>query len=197
MRVGCASRCRAALLGVLDREKVHGQVTVPGDELGCGDAGFEPLLEGVPCARDEAADTRPDYSRRATPSAAGHRSLRSARLRIADRQSDDRAVSSSSHAMVDARGGDSGRCLDGDRCDCGRQLPGPRRGGSPSRVASAADRHTCGPEAKADQLPRDRRSTRPVTALDAVAVAVVVAAVVAMAIWFLFFSGGGIGPGTV
>ncbi len=46
-------------------------------------------------------------------------------------------------------------------------------------------------------MPRDRRSTRPVTALDAVAVAVVVAAVVAMAIWFLFFSGGGIGPGTV
>jgi hypothetical protein len=99
------------------------------------------------------------------------------------------AVSLSSHAMVDARGGDSGRRLDGDRCDCGKQLPGPRRGGPPSRVASAADRHTRGPEAKADQLPRDRRSTRPVTALDAVAVAVVVAAVVAMAIWFLFFSG--------
>jgi type VI protein secretion system component VasF len=46
-------------------------------------------------------------------------------------------------------------------------------------------------------LPRARRRTRPVTPLEAVAVTVVVAAVLAMAVWFLFFSGGGIGPGTV
>jgi hypothetical protein len=36
-----------------------------------------------------------------------------------------------------------------------------------------------------------------VSPIEAVAVIVVVAAVIAMAVWFLFFSGGGIGPGTV
>jgi hypothetical protein len=39
-----------------------------------------------------------------------------------------------------------------------------------------------------------RATVRP---LEALAVLVVVAAVIAMAIWFLFFSSGGIGPGTV
>ena len=36
-----------------------------------------------------------------------------------------------------------------------------------------------------------------VTPIEAVAVAVVIAAVIAMAIWFLFFSSGGIGPGAL
>jgi type VI protein secretion system component VasF len=36
-----------------------------------------------------------------------------------------------------------------------------------------------------------------VSPLEAVVVLAVVAAVLAMAIWFLFFSSGGIGPGTV
>lgn len=36
-----------------------------------------------------------------------------------------------------------------------------------------------------------------VTGLEAVLVAIVVVAIVAMAVWFLFFSSGGIGPGTV
>jgi hypothetical protein len=40
--------------------------------------------------------------------------------------------------------------------------------------------------------PRD--TVRPV---EAIAVMIVVAAVIAMAIWFLFFSSGGLGPGTV
>jgi hypothetical protein len=49
------------------------------------------------------------------------------------------------------------------------------------------------------QSPRDRavsddRSIRPAEAL---VVVLVVAAVVAMAVWFLFISTGGIGPGTV
>ncbi len=49
------------------------------------------------------------------------------------------------------------------------------------------------------QSPRDRetaggRSVRPVEVL---VVVLVVAAVVAMAVWFVFISTGGIGPGTV
>jgi hypothetical protein len=36
-----------------------------------------------------------------------------------------------------------------------------------------------------------------VSPIEAIAVMVVVAAFLAMAIWFLFFSSGGIGPGTV
>jgi hypothetical protein len=36
-----------------------------------------------------------------------------------------------------------------------------------------------------------------VTALELLAVGVVVVAVAAMAVWFLFFSAGGIGPGTI
>lgn len=38
---------------------------------------------------------------------------------------------------------------------------------------------------------------RQITPLEATAVLMVIAAVVAMAIWFVFFSSGGIGPGTV
>jgi hypothetical protein len=45
------------------------------------------------------------------------------------------------------------------------------------------------------QSPRENdRSVRPVEVL---IVLLVVAAVVAMAVWFLFISSGGIGPGTV
>jgi hypothetical protein len=45
---------------------------------------------------------------------------------------------------------------------------------------------------------RRRLGTRAtVTPIEAIAVTVVVAAVIAMAVWFLFFSSGGIGPGTV
>lgn len=39
--------------------------------------------------------------------------------------------------------------------------------------------------------------SREISWLEAVAVAVVIAAVIAMAIWFFFFSSGGIGPGSV
>lgn len=46
-------------------------------------------------------------------------------------------------------------------------------------------------------MPRTRRLDRPLSALEAVAISAVIVAVLAMAIWFLFFSGGGIGPGTV
>jgi hypothetical protein len=48
-----------------------------------------------------------------------------------------------------------------------------------------------------ESIPRKQRSDRRVTTPELLAVLVVVAAVAAMAVWFLFFSGGGIGPGTV
>ena len=48
-----------------------------------------------------------------------------------------------------------------------------------------------------ENLPRARRSERGLTWYEAAAVAVVIAAVIAMAVWFLFFSTGGIGQGTV
>jgi hypothetical protein len=48
-----------------------------------------------------------------------------------------------------------------------------------------------------ESIPRKQRSDRRVTTPELLAVLVVLAAVVAMAVWFLFFSGGGIGPGTV
>ena len=41
------------------------------------------------------------------------------------------------------------------------------------------------------------RRKRPMTLLETVAVLVVIAAVLATAVWFIFFSSGGIGPGTV
>lgn len=47
-----------------------------------------------------------------------------------------------------------------------------------------------------DRLARRQRHGA-VTPFEAVAVMVVVAAVIAMAVWFIFFSSGGIGPGTV
>lgn len=48
-----------------------------------------------------------------------------------------------------------------------------------------------------ESIPRKQRGDRRVTVPELVAVLVVVAAVVAMAVWFLFFSSGGIGQGTV
>ena len=42
-----------------------------------------------------------------------------------------------------------------------------------------------------------RRRFGPVSPVEAAAVLVVIAAVIAMAVWFIFFSSGGIGPGTV
>lgn len=48
-------------------------------------------------------------------------------------------------------------------------------------------------EARARRLGA-RTAVRPI---EAVAVMVVIAAVIAMAVWFLFFSHGGLGPGTV
>ena len=44
---------------------------------------------------------------------------------------------------------------------------------------------------------RYRRRKRAISPLELAAVLVVIAAVVAMAVWFIFFSSGGIGPGTV
>jgi hypothetical protein len=41
------------------------------------------------------------------------------------------------------------------------------------------------------------RNSRHVTVIDAVVGLVIVLAIVAMAIWFIFFSSGGIGPGSV
>jgi cell division protein FtsL len=52
-------------------------------------------------------------------------------------------------------------------------------------------------------LRNPRRSTIPepgvrqVTLVEAVIVGVIVVAIIAMAIWFVFLSSGGIGPGTV
>jgi hypothetical protein len=48
-----------------------------------------------------------------------------------------------------------------------------------------------------ESIPRSRRINSGLRVSELVAVAVVIVAVVAMAVWFLFFSGGGIGPGTV
>jgi hypothetical protein len=45
-----------------------------------------------------------------------------------------------------------------------------------------------------DRAPRTRRE---INSVEVIAVLTVIAAVLAMAIWFLFFSSGGIGPGTV
>jgi type VI protein secretion system component VasF len=42
-----------------------------------------------------------------------------------------------------------------------------------------------------------RKRHGAVTPVEALAVIVVVAAVIALAVWFIFFSSGGIGPGTV
>jgi hypothetical protein len=42
-----------------------------------------------------------------------------------------------------------------------------------------------------------RRRERGITPIETIAVLTVIAAVVGMTIWFLFFSSGGIGPGTV
>ncbi len=50
-----------------------------------------------------------------------------------------------------------------------------------------------GPPRRLDARKRERR-IRPI---ETIAVLTVVAAVVAMVIWFVFFSSGGIGPGTV
>jgi hypothetical protein len=48
-----------------------------------------------------------------------------------------------------------------------------------------------------DNLPRTRRSEQGPTWYETVAVAAMIMAIVGMAIWFIFFSSGGIGPGTV
>lgn len=48
-----------------------------------------------------------------------------------------------------------------------------------------------------ENVPRVRRGRGGLVWYEALAVAVVIAAVIAMAIWFLFFSSGGIGQGTV
>ena len=48
-----------------------------------------------------------------------------------------------------------------------------------------------------ESVPRRQRPRARVSALEIVAIVVVVAAVVGLTIWFVFFSGGGIGPGTV
>lgn len=48
-----------------------------------------------------------------------------------------------------------------------------------------------------ESFPRARRREGGLLWYEAVAVAAVIAAVIAMAIWFIFFSSGGIGPGTV
>jgi hypothetical protein len=48
-----------------------------------------------------------------------------------------------------------------------------------------------------ESVPRSHRADRRVTTVEALAIVVVIAAVVAMAVWFLFFSSGGIGQGTV
>ena len=47
-----------------------------------------------------------------------------------------------------------------------------------------------------DRIER-RGANRQITVVEAVAVLAVIAAVIAMAVWFVFFSSGGIGPGTV
>jgi hypothetical protein len=48
-----------------------------------------------------------------------------------------------------------------------------------------------------ESLPRDRDHGERPTLAEMLVVAVVIAAIIAMAIWFVFFSHGGIGPGTV
>lgn len=48
-----------------------------------------------------------------------------------------------------------------------------------------------------ESVPRSHKADRRVTAVEMLAITIVIAAVVAMAIWFIFFSSGGIGPGTV
>jgi hypothetical protein len=48
-----------------------------------------------------------------------------------------------------------------------------------------------------ESVARNQRPAPRATALELLAVGVVVVAVAAMAIWFLFFSSGGIGPGTI
>jgi hypothetical protein len=42
-----------------------------------------------------------------------------------------------------------------------------------------------------------QRSERRVSLMDGLIVAVIITAIIAMAVWFLFLSTGGIGPGTV
>jgi uncharacterized membrane protein len=51
-------------------------------------------------------------------------------------------------------------------------------------------------ESRSNRASRRKRHGA-VTPIEGVAVIVVVAAVIAMAVWFIFFSSGGIGPGTV
>ena len=46
-------------------------------------------------------------------------------------------------------------------------------------------------------MPRKHRPQAEATSLEKLAVIAVVAAVIAMAIWFFFFAGGGLGAGTV
>jgi hypothetical protein len=48
-----------------------------------------------------------------------------------------------------------------------------------------------------ESLPRDRDNGQRPTLVEMLIVATVVTAIIAMAIWFIFFSQGGIGPGTV
>jgi hypothetical protein len=47
-----------------------------------------------------------------------------------------------------------------------------------------------------ESLPRNRDARRP-TVPEVVASVIVIALIIAMAIWFLFIAHGGIGPGTV
>jgi hypothetical protein len=48
-----------------------------------------------------------------------------------------------------------------------------------------------------ESVPRRVRSDRRVTAAEAIAIFTVIAVLVAMVLWFLFFAGGGLGQGTV
>lgn len=49
----------------------------------------------------------------------------------------------------------------------------------------------------ASEAPHNRNERQRVTLLEIVIIVMVAAAIVAMAVWFVFFSHGGIGPGTV
>jgi hypothetical protein len=64
---------------------------------------------------------------------------------------------------------------------------------------SRSARHSTHPWLRSteENIPRRSNRDRHLTVIEMLAVAAVLAAVVTMAVWFIFFSAHGIGPGTV